>query len=420
MASFERVDACRICGNTNLATVVDLGDQYLTGVFPRSRDQPVTRGPLELVRCTGGEECCGLVQLHHAYDPGEMYGEDYGYRSSLNRAMVKHLRSKADQLLVLAPLRRGDLVLDIGSNDGTLLSFFPMEAERVGMDPSAEALSGSYPEGAVCIVDFFSRDRFRREFPTRKARIVTSIAMFYDLADPQSFVNDVADILDDEGIWHFEQSYLPAMLEMNAYDTICHEHVEYYALAQIEWMLDKAGLRLLDVELNDVNGGSFAVTACKAVSSHRTNVANVERVRSREADAQMRDPSTYSRFADRVARHREELRRTISKLVADGHVVIGYGASTKGNVLLQFCGLGPEEIPFIAEVNENKFGCLTPGSYIPIISETDAHAMSPDYFLVMPWHFRDNLIQREMTFLQNGGRMIFPLPKLEIVGRPGS
>jgi hypothetical protein len=308
-------------------------------------------------------------------------------------------------------------VLDIGSNDGTLLSFFPAEAKRVGMDPSAESLSALYPEGAVCIVDFFSRDRFTREFATRKARVVTSIAMFYDLADPQSFVNDVRDILDDEGIWHFEQSYLPAMLEKNAYDTICHEHVEYYALAQIEWMLEKAGLRLLDVELNDVNGGSFAVTACKAGSSHRTNVANVEAVRSREAEAEMRDPSCYSRFAERVNRHREELRSTIGELVADGRVVIGYGASTKGNVLLQFCGLGPDEIPFIAEVNENKFGCLTPGTFIPIISEGEAHAMSPDYFLVMPWHFRDNLIQRETAFLEKGGRMIFPLPKLEIVGR---
>lgn len=420
MASFERVDACRICGNTNLATVVDLGDQYLTGVFPRSRDQPVTRGPLELVRCAGGSECCGLVQLHHAYDPGEMYGQDYGYRSSLNRAMVKHLRAKADQLLALAPLRPGDMVLDIGSNDGTLLSFFPAEATRVGMDPSAGALSASYPEGSVCIVDFFSRDRFRRDFGTRKARIVTSIAMFYDLADPQSFVNDVRDILDDDGIWHFEQSYLPAMLEMNAYDTICHEHVEYYALAQIEWMLEKAGLRLLDVELNDVNGGSFAVTACRTASSHRTNTANVETVRSREAASNMRDAATYSQFADRVMHHREELKDAIGRLRDEGRVVLGYGASTKGNVLLQFCGLGPNEIPFIAEVNENKFGCLTPGSFIPIISENDAHAMSPDYFLVMPWHFRDNLIQREKTFLQKGGKMIFPLPKLEIVGWPGS
>jgi C-methyltransferase-like protein/putative zinc binding protein/methyltransferase family protein len=418
MSSFERVDACRICGNTNLATVVDLGDQYLTGVFPKSRDQPVTRGPLELVRCTGGQETCGLVQLHHAYDPGEMYGQDYGYRSSLNRAMVKHLRSKADRLIELSRPGRGDLVLDIGSNDGTLLSFYPADTVRVGMDPSAAALCESYPEGCDCIVDFFSLEGFRRHYANRKARVVTSIAMFYDLADPQLFVNEVAEILDDDGVWHFEQSYLPFMLRTTGYDTICHEHVEYYGLAQIEWMLDKAGLRLIDVELNDVNGGSFAITACRTASRHKTNTESVQAVRSREADARLRDASTYARFADNVQRHRDELKLLLQNLRSDGQLVLGYGASTKGNVLLQFCGLGANEIPYIAEVNENKFGSLTPGSMIPIISEADAHAMAPDYFLVMPWHFRDNLVQREQSFLERGGKMIFPLPALEVVGRP--
>ena len=328
MSSFERVDACRICGNTNLAMVVDLGDQYLTGVFPKSRDQPVTRGPLELVRCTGGEETCGLVQLHHAYDPGEMYGQDYGYRSSLNRAMVKHLRSKADKLIELARPGRGDLVLDIGSNDGTLLSFYPAETVRVGMDPSAAALCESYPEGCDCIVDYFSLEGFRRHYPNRKARVVTSIAMFYDLADPQLFVNEVAEILDDDGVWHFEQSYLPFMLRTTGYDTICHEHVEYYALAQIEWMLDKAGLRLIDVELNDVNGGSFAITACRTASAHRTNMESVQAVRSREAEARLRDVSTYARFADKVQRHRDELKLLLQDLQNDRRLVLGYGAST--------------------------------------------------------------------------------------------
>ena len=418
MSSFERVDACRICGNTNLATVVDLGDQYLTGVFPRTRDQQLTKGPLELVRCTGSDECCGLVQLHHEYDPGEMYGRDYGYRSSLNRAMVNHLRSKAEHLRSQIDIRRGDLILDIGSNDGTLLSFFPPEAERIGMDPSAAPLCDSYPEGSRCIVDFFSLDRFRSEFGNRKARIVTSIAMFYDLADPQAFVTDIAGILDDDGFWHFEQSYLPSMLGTTGYDTICHEHVEYYSLAQIEWMLEKAGLRLVDVQLNDVNGGSFAITACRKDSRRQSNTASIDAIRSREKASCLRDESTYTRFAGNVEHHRDELKNLLSDLRTDGRLVVGYGASTKGNVLLQFCGLGPDDVPFIAEVNENKFGCFTPGSGIPIISESQAHAMNPDYFLVMPWHFRDNLIQREDAFLKRGGKMIFPLPALEIVGRP--
>lgn len=417
MASFQRVDACRLCGNPNLVSVVDLGDQYLTGVFPRSRSEQLTKGPLELVRCADTNGCCGLVQLHHAYDPGEMYGRDYGYRSSLNRTMVNHLRSKAELLTEIGDLRSGDMVLDIGSNDGTLLSFFPSDAVRVGMDPSAGPLREFYPAGSECIVDFFSAERFTRHFGNRKVRVITSIAMFYDLADPQSFVNQISEILDDEGVWHFEQSYLPSMLETTAYDTICHEHVEYYSLAQIEWMLEKAGLRLIAVQLNNVNGGSFAVTACRQSSSQHDS-GSVSVIRASEDAARLRDASTFSRFAKNVFRHRDELVRLIRDLRQGGRSILGYGASTKGNVLLQFCGFSPDEIPYIAEVNENKFGCLTPGTLIPIIDEAEAHALAPDYFLVMPWHFRDNLIKREESFLRNGGKMIFPLPTLEVVEWP--
>ena len=415
MPNFQRVEACRICGNRNLAPVIDLGDQYLTGVFPASRDDALTHGPLELVRCAGDEKCCGLVQLQHEYDSAEMYGEGYGYRSSLNRAMVTHLERKAAMLMSLAHPGDGDLVLDIGSNDGTLLSFYPGECRRVGMDPSAAKLKESYPRGAECIVDYFSRSRFEQEYGGQKAQIVTSIAMFYDLADPQSFGGDIAGILDKEGIWHFEQSYMPSMLDTTGYDTICHEHVEYYAFSQIEWMLEKAGLRAIDVELNDVNGGSFAITACLARSSRSADDEKLNAFRQNEAELKLRDESTYARFRDRVMSHRDSLTALLHKLKNEGKLVIGYGASTKGNVMLQFCGFDSGDIPFIAEVNTSKFGCLTPGSLIPIISEAEAHALNPEYLLVMPWHFRKNLIEREKGFLNRGGRMIFPLPELEIV-----
>ena len=415
MPNFQRVDACRICGNRDLEPVIDLGDQYLTGVFPATRDEELTHGPLELVRCSGNNDCCGLVQLQHAYDPGEMYGESYGYRSSLNRAMVAHLERKAAALVRIASPRAGDVILDIGSNDGTLLSFFPGESTRVGMDPSARILKKAYPDGADCIVDYFSKARFQESYGDRKARIVTSIAMFYDLSDPQAFVNDVAGVLEENGIWHFEQSYLPSMLETTGYDTICHEHVEYYAFSQIEWMLEKAGLRAIDVELNDVNGGSFAVTACRASSSHEPSVEKLDAFRATESAKRLRDAGTYAQFREKVNAHRGELKQLLDKLKREGRLVIGYGASTKGNVLLQFCDLDSDDIPVIAEVNESKFGHFTPGSHIPIVPEAEAHALKPDYLLVMPWHFRTNLIGREKDFLVRGGRMIFPLPSLEIV-----
>ena len=416
MNQFRLIDACRVCGNSELVPVISLGDQYLTGVFPKRREQPVTHGPLEVVRCAGGADCCGLVQLRHSYDPGEMYGAHYGYRSSLNRSMVEHLHQKARALSSLVPLADGDLILDIGSNDGTMLSFFAPNLMRAGMDPSAALLCDSYPAGVHCIVDFFSGARFSGEFGATKAKIITSIAMFYDLDNPQQFANDVADSLADDGIWHFEQSYMPLMLDVTGYDTICHEHVEYYGLSQIEWLLQRAGLRVLNVELNQVNGGSFAVTACKLDSPLTTSEAAVNAIRDQEKSRRLDSDAPFRRFSQRVHDHRARLVDLLAGIADRGEKVIGYGASTKGNVILQFCGITPAELPCIAEVNADKFGAFTPGTLIPIISEAEARRMNPDYFLAFPWHFRSNLIERESTFLASGGKMIFPLPELEVVG----
>jgi hypothetical protein len=239
--------------------------------------------------------------------------------------------------------------------------------------------------------------------------------MFYDLDDPLAFVRDIAKVLAPDGVWYFEQSYLPTMLSQNAYDTICHEHLEYYAFSQIEWMLTKCGLRVVDVLVNDVNGGSFAITACHEQSPHQPNVDAIEALVAQERAEALETMAPYEAFRARVAAHRDDLIETIAKVRATGATVLGYGASTKGNVILQYCGLTAAEIPAIAEVNPDKFGAFTPGTHIPIISETEAHAQKPDYLLVMPWHFRENLVQREADYLKRGGKMIFPLPEISIV-----
>jgi hypothetical protein len=415
-ANTPQIERCRICGGKNLARVLALGEQYLTGVFPRSLDEQITRGPLELVKCEG-EQACGAVQLLHRYDLREVYGTSYGYRSGLNQAMVAHLQRKVRELQGrVGALRAHDLVLDIGSNDGTLLGCYPEMVTRVGVDPIAVKFQEFYQPGIEIIPDFFSADVFRQRFGDRKARIITSIAMFYDLETPQSFVEQVASVLADDGIWHFEQSYLPAMLEATAYDTVCHEHLEYYCLKQIKWMMDRGGLKLIDVVLNDINGGSFAVTVAKADSPHPPNSAAIAGLLREEEKAGLDTPGPYAQFRERVWRHREDLLGLLTKLREKGATVLGYGASTKGNVILQFCGLNTSLLPCIAEVNPDKFGRFTPGTQIPIVSEAEAHALKPDYFLVMPWHFRHNLLQREAAFLQRGGKMIFPLPKIEVVG----
>jgi C-methyltransferase./Hypothetical methyltransferase. len=416
MDSFRRIDACRICANTELTPLLELGNQYLTGVFPRSRDERLTRGPLTLVKCTGRADACGLVQLQHSYDSSEMYGEKYGYRSSLNQSMVDHLSRKVARLSARVDLVPGDGVLDIGSNDGTTLSFYPQHLTRIGMDPTAAKFRDHYSTGVQVVEDFFSADAFETAFAGVKPKIVTSIAMFYDLDQPLEFVDQVCKVLHDQGIWHFEQSYLPSMLYTTGYDTICHEHVEYYALSQIEWMMQRSGLRIIDVELNDVNGGSFGVTVCKSAAPFPANHESIQRILAEEGRGGLRDLATFEQFADRVRQHRSDLPALLDNLTRAGNLILGYGASTKGNVMLQYCGIDEHVLPFIAEVNPDKFGAWTPGTWIPIVSEADAHAMSPDFFLAMPWHFRRNLLAHEKEFITRGGRMIFPLPSIDIAG----
>lgn len=413
------ITQCRLCGNTALEPILSLGDLYLTGVFPRTRQQPVTCGPLELVKCFGGGGSCGLVQLRHSYDPREMYGGSYGYRSGLNQSMVVHLEATVDNLLGKVDLAAGDLVLDVGSNDGTLLSRYPETVVRAGMDPSAGAFLKHYGPGIDVIVDFFSAAAFQRRFDDRKAKIVTSIAMFYALESPLRFAEQIASILDEDGVWHFEQSYLPAMLAAKAYDTVCHEHLEYYGLKQVKWALDRCGLKIVDVEINDVNGGSFAVTAAKLGAALPESAVLVRRLLDAEERAGLATLAPYEMFRRRVFEHRDDLLTRLDSLERQGATVLGYGASTKGNVILQFCGITPALLPCIAEVNPDKFGCFTPGTGIPIVSEPEAQALKPDYLLVLPWHFRTNLIARERAFLGRGGKMIFPLPEIAVVGHNG-
>ena len=409
----KEINKCRISGSTHLVSVLNLGEQSLTGVFPRDPSQAVTKGPLELVWCPDS----GLLQLKHSYSLSEMYGDNYGYRSGLNASMVAHLNGKVRGLERQFPLAAGDWVLDIGSNDGTLLkSYATPGIRRVGMDPTAGKFRDFYPPDIEVVTDFFDGSRFRGVTGGRRARIITSIAMFYDLEDPNAFVRDIAESLDPEGIWHFEQSYMPSMLRTNAYDTVCHEHLEYYSLRVISDLLSAHGLRVVSVQMNSVNGGSIAVTACHAKASIASEQPIIHWMLQQEENWGLNSAKPYRQFEERVFKHRADLQRLIQAIASDGKLILGYGASTKGNVLLQFCQFGPQQIPAIAEVNPEKFGAYTPGTFIPIISEEEARAMRPDYFLVLPWHFKSTIVQREKEYLAAGGKLIFPLPEIEIVG----
>ena len=408
---YKEIKKCRISNSEKLINILSLGNQYLTGVFPKSKNENITIGPIDLVWCPDG----GLLQMKQSYSLEEMYGDNYGYRSGLNASMVKHLEKKIKTLENLAKPSQNDLVIDIGSNDATSLKAYLGKFKKVGIDPTGKKFKDYYTGDLTLISDFFTALNFKAIFPTKKAKIITSIAMFYDLEDPRAFVLDIEECLANDGIWHFEQSYMPSMLKTNSYDTICHEHLEFYSLKVVKDLLEECGLRILDVQMNSINGGSFAITAAKNLSSYKSNNTIIKWLLNQENEMGLDTIKPYKEFSERVFLHRKNLTDLINALVADGKKVFGYGASTKGNVLLQFCGLTEKEIPFIAEVNEEKFGCYTPGSNIPIISENEAKSMNPDYFLVLPWHFKDNILAREEEYIMNGGKFIFPLPEIIII-----
>ena len=408
------VKGCRICGNRKLLEVLDLGVQALTGIFPVNREQSVAQGPLKLVKCTDEAGCCGLLQLAHSYDHDEMYGTHYGYRSGLNQSMVSHLHGKIQKILGLADLSGNPVALDIGSNDGTTLrAYSDTGFDLVGIDPTADKFRRYYPDKVTVVPEFFSAATYLNAARGRKARIVTSFSMFYDLEDPMAFMREVVEILENNGLWVFEQSYMPTMLEQNSYDAVCHEHLEYYALAQVKWMSDRVGLRIVDVEFNETNGGSFSVVAAK-LSSNYPEVPGLRKLLDREREAGLDGPEPYRAFAARAAASREELRTFFSQANASGRRVAGLGASTKGNVLLQYCGLSGRELYAIGEVNEDKFGCFTPGSLIPIRPEQELFEDEPDFFLVLPWHFREFFLRK---YKPKKAALVFPLPKLDVVPR---
>ena len=364
------------------------------------------------MKCHGGNDTCGLVQLLHSYDASEMYGADYGYRSGLNYRMVQHLEGKVREITETVSLASGDIVIDIGSNDGTTLGFYPENLTLIGIDPTASKFTSYYKKHIRIITDFFSESLIKSEIGDKKVKVISSFAMFYDLEDPVSFATQIRNLLSDDGIWVFEQSFLPAMLEANAYDTVCHEHIEYYGLKQIEWILKKSGMRLIDVQLNNTNGGSFSIIASPKTSNLKANIKNIAQAKEVEQRIDIESLQTFTNFALRVEISRYEILEVLTTLKSQGKRVSALGASTKGNVVLQYCGISTELIDQVGDVNPDKFGCYTPGSWIPIRSEPEVLDSAPDDLIVLPWHFRKFFVERANF---SGRRLIFPLPKLDIV-----
>ena len=406
----QETSCCRICGQNDLQRLLDLGSQALSGRFPASRTEAIPQGPLLLVRCAN----CGLVQLAHDFDMGELYSHDYGYRSGINEIMRQHLAGIVAKIESLVDLRPDDVVLDIAANDGTLLGSYSKPVRKIGIDPIIEGLSQYYSPDVTRVPAFFTAKSFKDANVGPKAKVISSIAMFYDLPRPHDFVADIAEILAADGIWVLEQAHLGLTLEHCAFDSICHEHLEYYAFAQIDLLTKAHGLRIFAAETNDCNGGSFRLYVCHKGAAYKTDQASIDALIAMEERQGVNDLTAFANMQKRMEALRTNLISFFKEQKSKGKLVHAYGASTKGNVLLQYCGLNSELIAAAADRNPTKWGKFTPANYIPIISEEESRKQKPDFYLVLPWHFRKGFIVREKAYVDQGGKFIFPLPEFEV------
>jgi hypothetical protein len=418
MAETKHHAKCRISGEP-LVPLFSLGDMYISDFLPEGSAPRSPKVPLTMALSPKS----GLVQLTDTAPFDDMY-KVYWYRSSTNESMVRELREIAESSAKLMRVGKSDVWIDIGCNDGTLLSFIPKEAIRIGYDPN-DYKEFSEQHANLIVNDYFNAKAFKAsKYGERKAKMVTSIAMFYDLEDPHTFVQDVYDVLNDEGMWVIQMSYLPLMLQQLAFDNICHEHLEYYSLTALKYLLDAHDFQIVDCQVNDVYGGSFRIyirkksaTPSRFGSAPYRDVATfrVNSILEYEKTLRLDDPQTYKNFYKKSKKLGEETVAFMKAEKAKGKTIWAYGASTKGNTLLQWWGIDRTLVDAIAERSEPKFGLKTVGSNIPIKSEDEMRKAKPDYLLILPWHFVDFFREREQDYLKQGGAFIVPCPRFEVI-----
>lgn len=406
------IKECRSCGSKELHTVFSLGEQHIKDFLDDSSKE-FPKAPLDLVLCRN----CLLLQLKHTFNQDALYSR-YWYRSGTSPTMVRALREITLVAEKKVKLSTSDIVLDIGSNDGTLLSQYEThDITKVGFEPSNLWEEGS-KKGITVVHNYFNAKQFKQMFGERKAKIITSIAMFYDLQDPNSFVSDIKNCLHEEGLWIIQMNYLGLMFNNLGYDNICHEHLEYHSLISLEHLLSRHNFEVFDVELNDVNAGSYRVY----VKHKNSNLQSTEDGKRRVSDLLTKERQKgfstikpYEEFATEIAKSRVELQALLSDLIKNNKTVFIYGASTRGLVILEYAGVTKKEIPFATDKNSDKWGKVMAGTDIPIISLEKYREMNPDYLLVLPYQYINEIAKQEKDFLVKGGKMIIPLPHPKII-----
>lgn len=408
---YYKIKKCRCCKSSNFQEIIDFGNMFLSTSFTEKNSKN-NFVPMKLIYCKE----CYLVQLYHNYESKKIYNENYGYRSGINKSMNLHLENIVNDAKKIINLNNNDVVLDIASNDGTLLKKYKSKKiTKIGIDPTINKFKKLYNSDILTLADYFDSKKFFKISKNLKAKIITSIAVFYDVPEPDRFIKDIKKILNENGVWVLEQSYLPFLIKNNAYDSICHEHLTYFMVYQINFLLKKFNLKIYDIKSNSMNGGSIRIFISHNKSNLKINKKNIDKILSLEKKI-IRSPSkTFKSFKKNIELSKKNLFSYILKLKKMNKTIHIYGASTKGNIILQYCKLDNSFIEFAADRNKDKIGKKTAGTNIKIISEMMSRKMNPDYYLVMPWHFKEEFLKREKIFLKKGGKFIFPLPKVTVV-----
>ncbi|OGH23437.1 MAG: hypothetical protein A2629_00115 [Candidatus Levybacteria bacterium RIFCSPHIGHO2_01_FULL_41_15] len=402
------IKGCRACYSKRLLNVISFGNLYLSDFLKTNKKPP--KYPLALVLCQN----CSLLQLRHTTPPSLLYTDNYGYKSGINQTMKDHLKE-----IVLVSLRKLGkrknkiIAVDIGANDGTLVSFYPKNVYKIGIEPIKKLAKECKDYSDIVINDYFNYPSYKKYLGNKKANIITAISCFYDIANPNKFLHDITKILKEDGIFVIQQNYLKSMLEQNAFDNVVHEHLEYYSLLSLQNLLKKHNLEVFNVEVNEINGGSFRTYICfrkkKPISESVKNLLMTEKRLNFDRK------TIYKEFAKRVKENKNILKKFIKTEIKKGKKIYVYGASTRGNTLFQYFKLNKKLIPYAVERNPEKWGKKIASVGIPIISEQQARKDKPDYMLVLPWFFKEEFLKREKEYLEKGGHLIFPLPQLEII-----
>ena len=404
-----KIKRCRSCNKSNIKKLFSLGNLCFTGKFP-SINQEIRKEPIDLVICKN----CELVQLGHNFDLKYLYGPDYGYRTGINKTMLDHVCRVVKKLTKKTQLKKNELVLDIASNDGSLLNFYDKKIITFGIDPILNKYIEEYKNINYKISDFFSQKNITSK-TKKKFKIITALSVFYDAINPNKFIKDAKSLLSKDGIFLLEFADLASIIENKMFDTICHEHLEYYSSKVIIDLCKRNDLRVFDIKKNDINGSSKQYYICHSQSKYKNDQNVINKILNSEKNLKLSDPKTFKNFINTINASKQKLVNFLKKAKKIGKTVHAYGASTKGNVLLQYYKINNKMIDCVAERNKNKYNLYTPGTNIKIISEVLSRFDNPDYYLVLPWHFKKEILIREKNIRKKGTKFIFPLPNLKII-----